>query len=164
MKLYTKILSLLFVLTLSTACKHNEKETTNYSTSTSASQDEPYTSKKTKADKKKYYDANDNVVYEIKYKPDGFKLRTASSKLLWKIKLYDDKIKISDNEENLDPYEIKIINSEEAKLVKNDAKLARLTNEEVKGAYFPSLLINEISEIPEDQKRIIMDELVLKGF
>lgn len=78
--------------------------------------------------------------------------------------MYDDKIKISDNEENLDPYEIKIINSEEAKLVKNDAKLARLTNEEVKGAYFPSLLINEISEIPEDQKRIIMDELVLKGF
>lgn len=164
MKRYTKILSLLFVIALSTACKQSEKGTTDYKTSTSVSQDEVYTSKKTKADKKKYYDANDNVVYEIKYKPDGFKLRTATSKLLWKIKLYDDKIKISDNEENLNPYEIKIINGEEAKLVKDDAKIVRLTNEKVNGDYSPSLLINEISEIPEDQKRIIIGELALKGF
>ncbi|MDY8136032.1 hypothetical protein [Aquimarina sp. 2201CG5-10] len=181
MKLYTKIVGLLFLVMMITACKQSEKNTANPSTSNSENRDVIYTSKMTKADKKKYYNANNNVVFEVKYKSDGFKLRTASSKLLWKIKLYDNKIKISDNEENLNPYEIKLINSSEAKLVKEDTKLARLTydvasktqtittthetkSKEIKGKYSPSLLVNNISEIPDDQKKIIMDELVLKGF
>lgn len=181
MKLYTKIISLLLLVVITAACKNTEKNTTNPSTSNAVNHDVNYTSKMTKADKKKFYDANNNVVYEIKYKPDGFKLRTASSKLLWKIKLYDAKIKISDNEENLNPYEIKLVNNSTAKLVKNDTKLARLTYtassntqtitsrnglepKEIKGNYAPSLLINMISEISEDQKKIIINELVLKGF
>lgn len=140
-----------------------------------------YTSKMTKSDKKKYYDGSNNVVFEIKYKPDGFKLRAPSSTLLWKVKLYDDKIKISDNEENLNPYEIKLSETYKAKLVKNDATIARTSyNLESKKqsvasvndaqpkffetSYSPSLLINSISEIPTNQKQILINELKAKGY
>lgn len=151
------------LISCNSSTKSNTTSTGN-TTNSSVENAGSYTSKMTKSDKKKFYDNSNNVVYEIKYKPDGFKLRTESSKLLWKIKLYDDKIKISDNEENLNPYEIKIINNKEAKLLKDDIKIARLTFDDAKNNYSPSLLVNKISEIPEDQKRIIIDELVLKDF
>lgn len=67
-----------------------------------------YTAKE-KEDKRKYF-ANGTLTYEIKLKDDTYKLRDASSKLLWKVKTYPDKIKISDNEENLNPYEVKMNN------------------------------------------------------
>ena len=175
-----KLLSLSVIFLMATACNNTDKKTTSFSTSTSATQDGKYTSKMTKADKKKYFDASNNVIFEVKYKSDAFKLRTASSDLLWKIKLYDTKIKISDNEENLNAYEIKIVNNNEAKLVKDDIKLARLTfdstknsqtitasgatPEVVKGNFAPSLLVNAISEISDNEKQIIISELVLKGF
>jgi hypothetical protein len=181
MKHYIKLLSIGVLFFIALACKDTEKNNTNASTSNGISHDLTYTSKMTKPDKKKYYDANGNVIFEVKYKLNGFKLRTAGSQLLWKVKLDTDKIKISANEDNLNPYEIKLINSNEAKLVKDDAKLARLVydavsntqtitpvngtgSETVEGNYAPSLLIHEISEIPEIQKHILKDELVLKGF
>lgn len=137
-----------------------------------------YRSKKTKSDKRKYYDTNDQVIYEVKYKSEGFKLRTPSSNLLWKIKLYDDKIKISDNEENLNPFEIKIISKHEAKLVKDGVEIGRIKYDAalgiqqikddkvltLKGKYTPSLLVDMISEIPEIQGSIIKDELARKGY
>lgn len=143
-------ISAVFLIVFSVfSCKENTKVVAQDGTE--------YTSKMTKADKKKYFDASDNVVYEVKYKEDGFKLRTASSQLLWKVKLYDDKIKISDNEENLNPYEIKMMEDGETKLVKNDEKISRTTAA-------PPTLVNEIKEIAEDQKRIIIAELEAKGY
>lgn len=118
---------------------------------------ETYTSEMTKKDKKKYYDANKNVVYEVKYKDDGFKLRRASSALIWKIKLYDEKIKISDNEENLNPYEIKMLENNEAKLEYNDEVLARTTGDAVE-------LVKTIEVMPADQQEIIISELKAKGY
>jgi len=47
-------------------------------------------------------------VCEVKPGDAGFKLRTTDGKLLWKVKLADDKIKVSDNEENANPYSIKL--------------------------------------------------------
>jgi len=140
-----------------------------------------YTSKMTKSDKKKYFDGSKNVVYEIKYKTDGFKLRTPSSNLLWKVKLYDGKVKISNNEENLNPYEIKLTETYKAKLVKNDETIARTSYDlgvkkqsvaavnDTEPAFFetsysPSLLLHRISEIPEDQKNILIQELKAKGY
>jgi len=179
MKFYIKLLSIFCIVLLSaTACK--DKASSGFSTSASGAATENYTSKMTKADKKKYFDASNNVVFEVKYKADGFKLRTPASKLLWKIKLYDTKVKISDNEENLNPYEIKIVNDHEAKLVKDDVKLARLvfdaaaktqtitasgnTPEVLNGNFLPSILVNKIPEISSNQKKIIINELQLKGF
>lgn len=116
------------------------------------------TAKMTKPDKKKYFNSSNTVVYEVKYKDDGFKLRTASSDLLWKVKLYENKVKISDNEENLDPYEIKKLDNGEAKLEKNDTTIERGTADNARN------LVNSITGMPQDQKDILIAELKEKGF
>jgi len=192
---YFKRFSLLAVSILVISCKTDTKTTTEREitpivTTTSASENAlsntnaiEYTSKQTKADKRKYFDSNNNVVYEVKSKPDGFKLRTPSSDLLWKIKFYESKIKLSDNEDNENAYEIKIVNSYEAKLVRGDMKIARTTynlNSQIqtvkyedksrsslskKMEYAPyTLLVKGIREIPNDQQQIIISELKAKGY
>jgi hypothetical protein len=56
-----------------------------------------------KGEKRKYEDV------EVKFGDEGgFKVRTLAGKLLWKVKVTPDKIKVSDNEENKNPYELKI--------------------------------------------------------
>ncbi|GER59472.1 hypothetical protein [Patiriisocius marinus] len=167
-----KFLVIVFIATSFVACKQNTSATSNAT-------GEDYTSEMTKSDKKKYKDTSGNVVYEVKYKSDGFKLRTANSDLLWKVKLYPEKIKISDNEENEHPYEIKLIGILASKLVKDDKELARLKMESgnaiitykngdeetsFKAYYSSTLLINEIDEIAADQKDIIIRELKAKGY
>jgi len=180
---FKRLLFLLCLVLISTigltSCKEN-KSTSTSSSNPSVSEQE-YTSKMTKSDKKKYYNANDEVVYEVKYKPKGFKLRSASSELLWKIKLYESKVKISDNEENTNPWEIKMVSSKEAKLVKNETEIARThydaetftqsinfedtSNDTTKkDSYSPSFLVETINDIPKDQQKIIMAELKDKGY
>ena len=60
--------------------------------------------------KRKYRLSQGPVAYEIKPDTDseGFKLRTADGKLRWKVKVSPEKIKISDNEENKNPFELKV--------------------------------------------------------
>ena len=174
-------ISFLLILITFFACKESQKQeqTPSHPTNEIHSNTFSLHSKMTKSDKRKYFDSNENVLYEVKYKPEGFKLRTSSSELLWKIKLYENKIKISDNEENNNPFEIKIVNSREAKLVKNNAELARLNynnnqrllkleNSSTKilneQNYSPTLLIDVISIIPSDQREIIKQELQRKGY
>src|SRR5688572_84642 len=56
-----------------------------------------------KGEKRKYESV------EVKYGEAGsFKVRTLEGKLLWKVKVTPDKIKVSDNEENANPFELKI--------------------------------------------------------
>ena len=57
---------------------------------------------KFKGDKRKYESL------EVKLGDDGFKVRTLDGKLLWKVKVAPDKIKVSNNEENANPFELKI--------------------------------------------------------
>ena len=47
--------------------------------------------------KLKFYNDNDQFVAEIKYGDSGFKVRDANSELRWKVKTYENKIKIADN-------------------------------------------------------------------
>jgi len=137
----------LLLASLLLGCKNETKTTTG-----------GFTSEMTKSDKKKYYDSNQTVVYEVKYKDDSFKLRTASSDLLWKVKLYEKKVKISDNEENLNPYEIKKLDSGESKLEKNDTTIERSTAAEARS------LVYKIDVMPKEQQEIIITELKEKGF
>jgi hypothetical protein len=59
------------------------------------------------AEKRRYTVSTGGVAIEVKAADaTGFKVRDSAGKLLWKIKLSDAKIKISDNEENTDPFEI----------------------------------------------------------
>ena len=180
-KITLTLICVLFLGILVSCNSKNKNNSTSETTVISNENADSFTSKMTKSDKKKYFDGSNNVVYEIKYKPDGFKLRTASSTLLWKIKLYDDKIKISDNEENMNPYEIKLTEANKAKLVKNDATIARTSYnleskqqsvasvndgqpEFFKTSYSPSLLVNSIPEISASQKQILIKELKAKGY
>lgn len=50
--------------------------------------------------------ANGEKLARVKDKGQSFKVY-AGDELIWKVKLYDDKVKISDNEENKDPHQVK---------------------------------------------------------
>ncbi len=60
-----------------------------------------------RADKCKYKSADKRITYEVRYKDDGFKLRDVGGRLLWKVKIRADKIKIADNEEMEPVWEVK---------------------------------------------------------
>ena len=69
--------------------------------------------------KRKYTIGDGPVLYEIKpdTDSDGFKLRGADGKLRWKVKITPDKIKISDNEGNDRPFELKVKEGNRVKVV-----------------------------------------------
>jgi hypothetical protein len=69
--------------------------------------------------KRKYSVDGGAVQYEVKPGDDqGFKLRTAEGgKLLWKVKVTSEKIKISNNEENENPFELKVRDGDRVKVV-----------------------------------------------
>lgn len=59
--------------------------------------------------KRKYTLGDGPVLYEIKPGDDGgFKLRNPDGSLRWKVKIAPDKIRISDNEQNDNPFELKL--------------------------------------------------------
>lgn len=128
---------------------------------------------KTKPDKHKFY-TNGDLTYEVKFKSEGFKLRDKNSDLLWKIKIYADKIKVSDNEENVNAFEIKkyeekikikrnneelyTIQLKDSSIIANDKVVYTLSSNQMSYAY----AVMAISEIPEDQKLFILAELLAK--
>lgn len=71
-----------------------------------------------KGDKRKYRRAPGGPqVLEVKAGDGGFKLRTTDGKLLWKVKIAEDKIKVSDNEENANPWSLKTKYEDKVKVV-----------------------------------------------
>lgn len=74
-----------------------------------------------KGDKRKWRRADGSAFAEVKAKgDDDFKLRTPDAVLLWKVKLTDDKIKVSDNEENRNPFVLKLGYEDKAKILAQD--------------------------------------------
>ncbi|WP_282049914.1 hypothetical protein [Maribacter aquivivus] len=128
---------------------------------------------KSKPDKHKFY-ANGQMKYEVKFKEESFKLRDADSDLLWKIKIYPDKVKISDNEENenafeVRPYDDKIkvkrneeelyrVNIEGNSVKVNDTEAFKLSSNQQSYVY----AILAIDEIPNEHKMFIIAELLNK--
>ena len=115
----------------------------------------------TKADKSKYYNNKGDFVAEVKYKDDGFKLRDEESKLLWKIKISPDKVKLSDNEENDSPYEIKKNDAGKYKVFAPGKQLGEAKFKDgkvtVKGSAYGVLLVHDI---PEELRYVIIAELL----
>ncbi len=132
--------------------------------------------KQKRADKTKYYNQEDNLVAEVKYKEDGFKLRDPAGNLLWKIKFKEDKVKISDNEENANPYEIKLkdtgkykINSPSGYLGALKYKDGSIKMEEGQVSYqipasrnHPAYGVLFLEEIPEDQRLMILAQILTR--
>jgi hypothetical protein len=69
--------------------------------------------------KRKYQVDGGPVLFEIKPDgdSDGFKLRKADGTLRWKVKITPEKIKISDNEQNANPFELKVREGDRVKVV-----------------------------------------------
>ncbi|HPA50560.1 MAG TPA: hypothetical protein PLP50_03060 [Thermoanaerobaculia bacterium] len=119
-------------------------------------------------------------VCEVKPGDAGFKLRTTDGKLLWKVKLADDKIKVSDNEENANPYSIKLKYPDKAKVVDAAEKeLAEVRfgpdKTKVKGADGAELWecrsprrrtasfgVLVLERIPEEHRAILMAEILAR--
>ncbi|HWW59850.1 MAG TPA: hypothetical protein VN181_00655 [Thermoanaerobaculia bacterium] len=121
--------------------------------------------------KRKY---GDPATFEIKPGDDGFKLRHADGKLLWKVKFKDGKIKISDNEENLNPFELKtrgdglkVVAPGERELgdvrgsdVSDATGKKRFTVDGKSSAAYGVLLLDTI---PPPQRYILLAELLSRG-
>ncbi|MDD3000760.1 MAG: hypothetical protein PHF29_03295 [Candidatus Riflebacteria bacterium] len=119
------------------------------------------------------------LIAEVKRKSDSFKLFDESDNLLWKVKIKEDKIKISDNEENQNAFEIVKSSAERCKVRDRAAKsigdvkfypdngklkVKTAENEEViitkdsKNVAAPGVVL--FSEIPLELRAIIINELL----
>jgi uncharacterized protein YkuJ len=135
----------------------------------------------TKGEKRKYTFEGGSQIAEVKTKDaDGFKVRTNDGKLLWKVKIDADKIKISDNEENQNAFEIKK-RDDGAKIERAETKLGEVKfykdrqKVKVKDAndgelfdsntdkYSVAFGVLALSEIPEDLRFIIFAELLARN-
>ena len=113
--------------------------------------------------------------YAVKFSDDGFKLRDHNEQLLWKVKLYDDKIKVGNNEEMNGAYEIKLREGGKIKLERYESLITELRSDEnapaltvgdfsvegCSGSLAPAILL--IKDLKEFEKYILMAELRAKG-
>lgn len=131
-------------------------------------------------EKRKYFNG-DTQICEVKLKDaDGFKVRTTDGKLLWKVKISGDKIKISDNEENQNAFELKK-DAGGAKIERNETKLGEAKfyadRQEIKvkdagenklfdvnaAKFSAAYAVLALNEIPEDLRYIILAELLSRN-
>jgi hypothetical protein len=127
--------------------------------------------------KRKYSTDNGPVMFEVKPGDSGFKLRTADGTLRWKVKVAKDKIKISDNEENNNPFElkvredgVKVVAPGERELgkVKRDSSKGDIVVEDASGAKSfridgpatPAYGVMLLDSIPPPQKYMLIAELM----
>ena len=117
-------------------------------------------------------------VCEVKPGDAGFKVRTTDGKLLWKVKVAEDKIKVSDNEENANPWSLKTKYEDKVKVVDaSDNEIAEVRfypdKTKVKGpdgtvlwecaarrsAAFGVLVLDRV---PEEHRAILMAEILAR--
>ena len=134
-----------------------------------------------RGDKRRYRRESDgNAVAEVKFSDQGFKLRTRDSQLLWKVKFGDEKIKISNNEQNQYPWVLKTGYSDKAKIMapsESEIGEVRFQGERTKvkdAAGNEQYLIDtaqrsaafgvlQMTDIPDEQRSILMVELLASG-
>ncbi|MBK9374405.1 MAG: hypothetical protein IPN03_11905 [Holophagales bacterium] len=134
-----------------------------------------------KGDKRKYRRASGGPqLLEVKAGDGGFKLRTTDGKLLWKVKIAEDKIKVSDNEENANPWSLKTKYEDKVKVVDaSDKEIAEVRfypdKTKVKGAAGARLWecasprrrsaafgVLALDRIPEEHRAILMAEILAR--
>lgn len=132
-------------------------------------------------EKRKYRRASGGApLCEVKPGENGFKLRTSDGKLLWKVKIDTDKIKVSDNEENQNPWSLKTKYDDKAKVVDaSDKEIAEVRfypdKTKVKGAAGAELFecssprrrtasfgVLALERIPEEHRAILMAEILAR--
>jgi len=134
--------------------------------------------------KRKYSVDGGPVLFEIKPDDDseGFKLRSPDGKLLWKVKVTPEKIKISDNEQNANPFELKMREGDRLKVVApGDRELGNVrfdraaTKTEIETASGATKFVVEgsrpsraygvllLDSIPDLQRYILAGEILSRG-
>jgi hypothetical protein len=125
---------------------------------------------------KRKYSSGGSVLFETKGDADGFKLRTPTGSLLFKVKFAEDKIKVSDNEENANPFELKAREGDRIKVMApqeqelgnvrantvegpGGKKLFDITGRAGSAAYGVLLL----EKLPPAQRYIVFAELYTRG-
>ena len=73
--------------------------------------------------KRKYTLEGGSMVAEVKPGDDGFKVRTPDGRLLWKVKISEGKIKISNNEENKNPFVLSIKENDRVKILRDETEI-----------------------------------------
>ena len=134
---------------------------------------------RSKGDKRRY-EMDGQLVAVAKSDGDKIKLKDDAGKLLWKIKLTDDKIKVSDNEENEGAYSLKPkgddvkvkkgedeigkvkFYADEGRIKVKDGKDAEQFKAKTdKASSMWGVLL--MSDIPEAQRFIVMAEIGARG-
>ena len=107
---------------------------------------------------KRKYETNGDVTAEIKYSDDGFKLRSADGQLRWKVKIYDDKIKISNNEDGDNAYQVRESDADKVKVKLNDTEIgaARAKQEGVKISTEDGSVEFEIENMPLQKAHAVL--------
>lgn len=133
--------------------------------------------------KRKYWVDEGDVQFEVK-PGDGsdFKLRGADGSLRWKVKVEEDKIRISNNEQNDNPFELKVREGDRVKVfgpgdrelgnVRFDRVASKIAVENVAGqtlftadAQGPSAAWGVLlcEAIPDVQRQILVAEILARG-
>lgn len=127
-----------------------------------------------KEDKRKH-ELNGTIISEIKYKDDGFKLRNSDGQLKWKVKVGEGKVKISNNEESNNAFELKVNDNGKAKIKRNDVELVEAKqkdktvievqskegNFKIKAKEFDrGYAILGLSEIPKQERLLLLVEFL----
>ena len=121
--------------------------------------------------KRKYENDAGTVLFEVKPGDEGFKLRTEDGKLRWKVKIKDAKVKVSDNEENNNPFELKAREGDRVKVVApGDRELGNVRGKNVEDASGKTLYVVDapsaaygvllLDSIPEVERYILVAELL----
>ncbi|KAF1081692.1 MAG: hypothetical protein GQF41_2032 [Candidatus Rifleibacterium amylolyticum] len=121
-------------------------------------------------------------VAEVKLEPDSFKIVDESEKLLWKVRIKDGKIKISDNEDGNNSWEIKSKSADKSEIrnasgeeignvkfyadngklkVKDAANKEILVSKDLKASAAPGVIM--FSHIPLKHRVVIISELLRMG-
>ena len=125
---------------------------------------------------KRKYSSGGTVLFETKGDDGGFKLRTPAGGLLYKVKFSDDKIKVSDNEENANPFELKLRDGDRIKVMApGEKELGNVRATTVEGAGgkklfelsgragSPSYGVLLLETLPPAQRYIVFAELFSRG-
>lgn len=98
--------------------------------------------------KRKYTNATGRLTYVVKHSDDGFKLRDSLETLRWKVKVYPEKIKIADNEEMNNSFEIKRTDNFKIKIEQHGSELFKW----------------KVAQANESGKTNLMDQFMITGF
>lgn len=133
--------------------------------------------------KRKYSVDGGDVLFEVKSDADGdFKLRAADGSLRWKVKVDPDKIRISDNEQNDNPFQLKKRDGDRVKVfgrddrelgnVRFDRAASKLVVEDAAGKELyvvetaaPSAAwgVLLLDGIPDIQRQVLVAEILARG-